>query len=183
MNTSDFPYEEANVFDENGKFARKGYCALWVFGIRQKQIQWLIDALSVEEGWSVMILSHNFILPYQDQQESDFVRNGNYVWEILKAYRNGEKGSIQGGEGNFEINVEYDFTQNKSNDLLPMIFGHCHKDVVLTMDGITAISSTNLLTASNEVGGGWDYFIIDKKDRTLKVFRYGEPSGGRYIKF
>ena len=35
--------------------------------------------------------------------------------------------------------IEYDFTNNKSNDVLTYIFGHKHKDLCIVQDNITAI--------------------------------------------
>lgn len=176
VNTSDFPYDEKGVFDTDGKYPKNRYCPLWVFGIRQKQIEWLVNALTIKErGWSVMIMTHNFFLPYEGEIESDFVKNGDCVWQILKDFRDGKKGYFKGGEKYHQIDISYDFTQNKSFDLLPIMFGHCHKDLVLKVDGITAISVKDLLNASNDIedDGGWDYFIVDKTARVINSFRYG----------
>ncbi len=184
VNTSDFPYDEPSVYDGEGKFAHKGYCALWVFGIREKQMKWLIDALSfVEEGWAVMLTAHNFLLPYEGLQESDVVKNGDLVWELIQAFKEGKKGRLCSKIENFETEADYDFTNNKSNEVLPMIFGHCHKDIVLKRDGITAISSMNLLNAAENADGGWEYFIVDRQEKKVKAFRFGETTKNREIEY
>ncbi len=184
LNTSDFPYDEPSVYDEEGRFARKGYCALWVFGIREKQMRWLIDALSfAEEGWAVMLVAHNFLLPYEGLQESDVVQNGDLAWEVIQAFKEGRKGNISSKITNFELEADYDFTNNKSSEVLPMIFGHCHKDVVLKRDGIVAISSKNLLNATENAEGGWEYYIVDRTEKKIKAFRFGGESEKKEIEY
>lgn len=54
------------------------------------------------------------------------------------------------------------------------MFGHIHKDTEFVKDGITAISTANILNANSEwddedsrILGGWDFITIDKKSRVL----------------
>lgn len=195
LNTNDIE----NITDENGKIIRE-YCGHWCMGLREKQLKWLANALKFdEEGWSVMLMSH--ALPINDGVNSDDVKNGELAWKILLAYKNGEKGRVSGTEKYYEADVEYDFTQNKSNDVLPYLYGHVHRDMVITRDGITAIASDCILDASNPEGrdgedanhvfdnlninicGGWDCITIDKTQRTLKKRRFGVPNANLDISF
>lgn len=180
INTNDIE----NVTDENGNIMRE-YCGQWLMGVREKQLKWLSKALQFDEpGWSVMLMSH--ALPVDDGVNQDAVHNGNLVWEMLLAYKNGTKGTAVSSEKYFEANVDYDFTANKSNDVLPYLYGHIHKDMVVVRDGITAVASDTVNKSHNEDGngdndfdkpyikpyGGWDCIVIDKEKRTLKKRRF-----------
>jgi len=191
LNTSDFPYENEELYDENKKFKHDHYCAQWILGMREQQIKWLKNALTFEEeGWSVMLMSHEVLFRYREG--IDYVRNGELVWEMLKAFKNKAKGKISSNEPNFEFELEYDFTQNKSDDVLPYIFGHCHLDQVIEKDGIFAVSAKNLIKAAmnenveddcGDLDGGWDCVILDKKTRTFKSFRFGASDADREFKY
>lgn len=180
LNTSDFE----SIADENGKIIRE-YCCQWRFTLREKQLKWLANALKFDEpGWSVMIMSHAFLL---DDGANEFpVINGDIAWEIIKAYKNGAKGKVVSNEKYAEVEVEYDFTDNKSNDILPYLYGHVHRDMVKKYDGITAIASESFINSISADGqtcydfdddsvklvGGWDCIVIDKEKRTFKKRRF-----------
>ena len=61
-------------------------------------------------------------------------------------------------------------------------------DTEFVKDGITAISTMNLLNSDNKwddensiISGGWDFITIDKKTRTFKSKRYGKSGIEREI--
>ena len=192
LNTNDFD----NITDENGKILQE-YCSQWCMGVREKQLNWLVNSLKFDEpGWSVMVMSH--ALPIDDGVNEDRVINGELIWKILLAYMNGDKGNVSSNEKYFETYVDYDFTDNQSNDMLPYLYGHIHRDMVIVRDGITAIASDCLLksatpdgnSANNvfdnpeaEICGGWDCIVIDKKQRTLKKRRFNVPGADINIKY
>ena len=182
INTSD----TVNVLDENGLLLKE-YCSQWHLGMQEKQLKWLADSLIFEtEGWSVVFMSHDFLCQISDTE--GIVSNGSLAWEIICAFKNGSKGVVKSNDKYYSANVNYDFTHNKSNDVLTYMFGHIHKDTEFVKDGITAISTINILNADKEwddedsrISGGWDFITIDKKSRIFKSKRYGVVGADREI--
>ncbi len=179
LNTNDIE----NIFDENGKLIKE-YCGQWCLGLREKQLKWLVKALNFnEEGWSVIFMSHDFLLSYGDF--AGRVKNGEQAWEIIKAYMENGKGRAENQEEHFALDVSFDFTNNKSSDVLTYICGHSHEDNVFKHDNVTVVTSQKILAidahGENDVWdnenvnivGGWDCILIDKNKRTLKRRRYG----------
>lgn len=176
LNTSDVP----NITDNKGKLLRE-YCGQWNSGVNEKQLMWLRDALIMDKpGWSVIFMSHDF--PVNKYGEEPF-RNDTLLWDIIKAYKNGEKGVAKSAEKYYEAEISYDFTNNKSNEIIAYFFGHIHKDIEFVQDGINAISTQNLLgtvekpwdSTYAETDGGWDCILVDRKRRTIKTIRHGAP--------
>lgn len=168
----------------------KEYCGHWRFGITENQLKWLTKALTFrEEGWSVLIMSHEFLIPYNETE--GIVHNGEAAWDMLKAYKNNGKGEINSEDINFKAMLTYDFTKNRSNDILLYMFGHVHRDMHFVHDGITAVSSKNILGNTQKewdntdvkADGGWDCVLIDKKARMFNSRRFGVPEENRDIKF
>lgn len=184
LNTSDIPY----VLNEEGMLVKE-YCGHWNPGIREKQLIWLSNALKLDEpGWAVMFMSHDFPVKKDSNEE---VRNGSLAWKIILAYKNGEKGSVKSEEEHFETEVSFDFTKNKSNEVLPYLFGHIHKDIEFVEDGIVAVSTKNLIGTldrewdcpEEKPDGGWDCIFVDRKNRVMKTIRYGATQEKRNIAF
>ena len=182
INTND----TAIIDGETGKLEKEN-CGQWNLGIREKQLKWLIKALEFdEEGWSVVFMSHAFLL---DDSPGETLKNGGLAWEVIKAYKNGTKGSLESNEENYEVKIDFDFTNNQSNDVLVYMYGHLHKDLHFVEDGITAVGTKNLLGQVNkkwddleeQIDGGWDCVFIDKKRRTLRTKRYGVDGADRQI--
>lgn len=183
LNTSD----TTRVLDKNGLLVRE-YCNHWRLGMREKQLKWLTKALTFEEeGWSVIFMAHDFLQPFGDF--AGRVSNGNQAWEIILAFKNKLKGCAKNDEKYYEAEVDYDFTRNKSNDVLTYIFGHIHDDLCIVQDNITAISSKNVLNCdtewdskTSEIYGGWDFIMVDKQTRTFKSKRFGIENADRNFK-
>ena len=182
LNTSD----TRNVLDEEG-ILLKEYCSQWHLGMREKQLNWLTKALTFEdEGWSVVFMSHDFLCPFGDF--AGRVSNGDIAWQIIQGFKNKTKGSLKSDLDYYNANVEFDFTDNKSDDVLCYVFGHIHDDIDFVQDGITAIASKNILNGDSEWGqtytqitGGWNFAVIDKNTRTFKSKRYDVPEADRNI--
>lgn len=182
LNTSD----TVAVLDNDGCLIRE-YCNQWRMGLSEKQLHWLEKALTFEEkGWSVVFMSHAFLKDIYNRGE--VISNGDIAWNIIKAFKNKEKGMFENKEKYYEAKVEFDFTNNNSNDVLLYLFGHVHKDLCLEEDGITVVSTENIATnvmqwdePSVVITGGWDFAVIDKKTRTFKTKRFGNDSKGRII--
>lgn len=81
--------------------------------------------------------------------------------------------------------------------MLPYLYGHIHKDMVIERDGIKAVASDCLLSSVQEDGtrssnfdnqnvkirGGWDCILIDKKERILRKRRFGVPEADLDIQY
>ncbi len=183
LNTHDVPC----ITDKEGKLVKE-YCGLWYFGIRSKQLEWLSKVLKFDEpGWGVMFMSHT--LPVNNGNE--LMRNASLVWKIILAYKNREKGAVKSTEKYFEAEVSFDYTNNKSNDVLPYLYGHIHEDRYDIVDDITTIGTVNILgrpempwdSIETKIDGGWDCILIDRKNRILQSKRYGIESAYRKIYF
>lgn len=131
-------------------------------------------------------MSHNFLF---GNSEEEMVSNGGTAWEIIKAFKNKEKGKAVNDEKYYEAQVDYDFTENMSNDVLVYLFGHTHLDFDFEKDGVTAVSTANILSLAQKwdepeekIEGGWDFAVVDKKTRTLKTKRFGIEGKDREIK-
>lgn len=175
------------ILNKEGKIIKE-HCGLWNMGLQEKQLKWLTDALKFDEsGWAVMIMSHDFLLKQDISGER--LRNGSLAWEIIKAYRDRNKGVVRSDEKYYEAEVHYDFTGNKSNEILPYLYGHIHRDDATIVDGIVAIGTKNMLgkpemewdEADLEIEGGWDCILVDRKNRIWQSRRYGIKNAERKI--
>ena len=94
-------------------------------------------------------MSHNFLVETGLGREP--VKNGDLAWQIILGYMNHGKGTVKSEEKYFEAEVSYDFADNKSNDVLPYLYGHLHKDTQIEKDGIVAISSKRLKEMEKDI--------------------------------
>lgn len=191
LNSNDVP----TITNADGIIEKNGDCGQWCFGMREKQLKWLKKVLTfTESGWSVLFISH--IPPISDpshpqlKEKGGIFHNENAAWELIRAFKNNEKGHIISIDKNYEADFDYDFTQNASNDVLPYLFGHYHNDIVYEKDGITFVSSKNILSTcggsdeyTEHFDTGWDCILIDKKARTFKSKRFGIPEKDREFNF
>ena len=180
LNTND----TERVLDESG-FLKKKYCSQWRLGMREMQLKWLVKTLKFDEpGWSVIFMAHDFLKPYGEFGGK--VSNGEQAWKIILGFMNKAKGCVKNDEEYYEANVEYNFINNKSNDVLTYLFGHIHDDLCIEQNNVKAISSKNILNCKgdwnnekSEISGGWDFVSIDKKARTFKSLRFGVDNANR----
>lgn len=183
LNTNDTPY----IFDNNGKFVDKAIVGQWCHNFSSRQLEWLKEALTFEEeGWSVLPLSH-VGAPIDHN-----VHNRHIVTALLYAFKNKTKGRVTNDEKYFEADISFDFTNNKSSDLLPYLCGHNHIDSTTYVDGITVVSTRNMLGQDKNITwdnpqentfGSWDCMIIDKKSHKLITKRYTQPEFDREIDY
>ena len=184
LDSSDLPV----VTDENGLLPKQ-WCGHWTFGFRQAQLRWLAEMLRLPEpGWGVMLLSH--CCPLTENEEP--VLNGDLVKQLLRAFQNGEKGTLTGDLPHMEAEAPYDFTQNQSRELLPWFYGHVHRDDVQVRDGVTLVSTRNLLgkvpapdswdrgeDSTALFNGSWDCILLDRKRRHVTIRRFDRPAENR----
>lgn len=197
----DYPLQKIRVINinsndvvnevNNGVVDNHDYCSQWCLGVREKQLKWLKKALTFEEeGWSVLFMSHDAPVDYPAGDGSPF-HNKELLWQMIVDFKNNGKGILKKDEKYFEADLEYDFTNNKSNDVLPYIFGHCHEDILVEKDGIKLVASKNIIHSTSPnfdnlettIDGGWDCILVDKVKRTFKARRFGMPEQDREFEF
>ncbi len=181
LRTSDNPL----VLEEDGKHLVQQYCSQWAFGFQEKQLQWLAKALQLPaDDWSVVFFSHT--CPYVEETK---MHNRDLFADLVRAFRNGDKGVLVSEDPMYPATVSYDFTDRKG-DVLVYLYGHYHHDVTKVVDGITTVCTKSLLgfdhgqehlfvevpgvgTVGKDIYNSWDCMLIDKAARKLKAKRYG----------
>jgi len=189
LNTSDNPL----VLEEDGKHLVQKYCSQWAFGFQEAQLQWLARALQLpEDDWSVLFFSHTAPLIETDMYNRDLFA------ALLRAFKNGECGELKSEDPMYPATVSYDFTVNRSHDVLAHLYGHYHRDTVTVADGVTCVCTKSLLgfdhgqeayfvdvpgvgTVGKDIYNSWDCMLIDKTARRLTAKRYGLRALDRVI--
>lgn len=155
-------------------------------GISNAQLNFIGSALQfAEPDWSVFIIGHHCLRRTSTMGTTNsginLTNNGNVLWEILKAFKNKTSyASSDYTKGFYSYSVNFNYTNNASNDIIACISGHTHSDKTDTVDGIRLISvdsgSTNRgdgRIPSTETETSIDIFTIDKTARKIYVTRYG----------
>ncbi len=149
MDTNDLPETEVN---SNGQLIfASGYQA----GIRQEQLDWLIDTLKMPNPKSVVILSHHS-LSAGASEDANTVYNANAVRGILEAYDISGTFTLEqnpyGGEY-FKISVNCDFTgakEYKGANVIGCFAGHTHADAMYTINNIHYVVSDSSVPDTSE---------------------------------
>ena len=171
VNTADLPY---NITE-----GQLDYGAQHVPSIRQEQSEFIQKSLVfTESGWSVIFFSHHGLVSC-DVTGSNQENYCPDIWEIIKAYKN--KTSYTGTVTNRVIpyNVNVDYTNNESNDVIACVCGHVHDDLSDVVDGILVVSTTaacpdmveHQRNTADETS--YDIYTINKQERKLYASRYG----------
>lgn len=190
LDTNDLPEEVTN---SDGKLIfASGYQA----GVRQSQLEWLINALSVSSEKSVIVLSHHSLSAGTDE-DTNTVYNANAVRGILEAFKNGTSYTISQnpyGGTYFEINVSCDFSEFGTHDVIGCFAGHTHKDSLYEINGINYIVSDSSVPdtsvnknarQSNATSDVIETVIVDFSTKTVNIIRfgYGFPSLNRTFNY
>lgn len=149
LDTNDLPETEVN---SNGQLIfASGYQA----GIRQEQLDWLIDTLKMPNPKPVVILSHHS-LSAGASEDANTVYNANAVRGILEAYDISGTFTLEqnpyGGEY-FKISVNCDFTgakEYKGANVIGCFAGHTHADAMYTINNIHYVVSDSSVPDTSE---------------------------------
>ena len=171
VNTGDLPY--------NISGGTLDYGAQHIAAIRQRQSEFIQNALMFdEEGWSVVFFSHHPLVAC-DVSGSNRENYCPDIWEIIKAYKNKTtySGTITNEVSSYNVNVDY--TNNRSNDIIACICGHVHDDRDDVVDDILVVSTTtacpgmidHIQNTADETS--YDIFTINKEEKKLYATRYG----------
>lgn len=181
LDCNDIPYEQL----EDGSYKYNG---INIYAFSSRQLNWFAkQALDLRDkpGWRVLVASHVEIVEDGVFGTDHPVRNGEALWGILRAFRDGGRYASRGGEGgDFAYQVEADFTAQGPRTVIGCLFGHVHHDNVVRKDGIPMISTLNAWThkefdVSPERREGtaseaaFDMMTVDFEQSRLNAFRFG----------
>lgn len=162
LNTVDLPtMVESNVFK---------YKVQWDTGISQKQLDFVVGALSfTEPGWGVVIISHHPITSISGYDINNVSslnphNGGDLLYGVIKAFK--ERGVYQKETtGDFAKNVDVDFTANASNEVICLLNGHIHCDRNAIKDEMLFVTTTSS-TLGNHSDLNTDGSLYKPQERT-----------------
>ena len=164
LDSSDAP----ETYDENGKLK---YPKQHIFTFSQKQIDWLINEALVfeEEGWDIVVVVH-------DPKEP----SAGALPEILSAYKKGEKINKSFESQGLCVSVNADFSKSPRGDVVAVLSGHQHADILDIDDcGIPYIyTNCAMMYLPERVDGEsseilFDVVTINRKTRKIHITRVG----------
>lgn len=149
LDTNDLPETEVN---SSGQLI---FASSYQAGIRQEQLDWLIDTLKMPNPKPVIILSHHS-LSAGASKDTNTVYNANAVRGILEAYNTSGTFTLEqnpyGGEY-FKISVNCDFTgakEYKGANVIGCFAGHTHADAMYTINNIHYVVSDSSVSDTSE---------------------------------
>lgn len=180
LDAQDIPY----IYDEKGKLK---YTGMSHYAMSEKQLDWFMNrALRVEdEEYGILVTIHIIDLlaltgvkihrPYLVVLNS-----------ILACYKKGMECRVEIKHEDFGANVYADFSKGKRGDLIGVLVGHYHRDmVVYGNDGFPYIFTGNSVMYNDgkpdkplRVDGDksellFDVMTIDRKERKIYITRVG----------
>lgn len=132
----------------------------------EKQIKWL-SSVALKTDYDVAVFSHHGLLTnneidYQDRS----VKNADIVREIIKKFKNKERGVINKSDGDFSVYLEYDFTSTKGS-FIAEFFGHYHFECKYKdSDNIWHIGIDDMLNDGSNYTLTHDYLLDNSRDKT-----------------
>lgn len=191
LNTSDIPY----ILDEKGQ---KKYDVKITLGIREDQVQELIEILQQSSGKQIVLMSH--ANPINRKGGNALKYNGRSLHELLVAFNQKEKGRMHSSKDvppEFRLSNDFDFTKVQDAKIIAYFCGHRHVEDQYRINGIQYIlfncsalmGPSHQLTTKynknlnrkmdhqNEFAG---YIVnVDLSRRRIKVFGYGAATRRR----
>lgn len=165
-------------------------------GYTQQQIEFLADALNVEEGWCIVIASHvpptgKMPTDYSAIRCTDLVRGVVSAYALRGTYEGSYAHNTESGEDTWaDASVSVDFTQAKG-EIAGWFCGHAHRDDIIQGDLpfpiVTITSAGNFSYDSTEpkrtLGSATetavDFVTINRKTHTLIITRLGAGDNRR----
>lgn len=111
--------------------------------IRTDQMEWLLQELSADDGYDVVLLMHQLWTDTyihrdgtaQNWQDAPVVLNN--MWTVLKDRKNKRSGTITDSSG---VTHNYDFTDCKTK-LLCSMHGHAHEELYLSEESMVSYAA------------------------------------------
>ena len=160
-------------------------------GFSQEQIRFVADHLLFDEsGWQVIFFSHHPLKTFVngDAEASGYscsgvtaTHGGQAMLDLITAFKNREQGTVKNVTADFEVSVDYDFTQNKSSTVIASICGHTHVYCHKQEDGIHYIATRAVLghPTYNYISTSC-YIVINRKYRKLHLIANGDGDDYTY---
>lgn len=163
-------------------------------GFRQEQLQFVADHLQIsEKGWQVIFFCHHPMLAFtKDEAEPSNnskptgavsgkggvvlpAHGSQAMLDIIQGFVKSTKGTVTNTTQDFEASVTFDYTNNGSNTVIACIYGHTHVKYHKIVDGTNHIAARAVYghPTFDFVSTG-NYFIVDRKNRTLKLIANGD---------
>lgn len=173
-----------------------GYEVQHIKGISNEQLNFVANALYFSEpDWAVVFLSHHALQDNEvmnpSHSEDHYLtpeHGGTPLMGVINAFINKTEYSYTSSVTDWEYDVDVDYTNNASGEVIAMFSGHTHADAMTTVDGYVMLATTS---AGISVGGydsegnqiskkqytvtetSWDIITIDRKNKKVYADRYG----------
>ncbi|MBQ6520901.1 MAG: metallophosphoesterase [Anaerolineaceae bacterium] len=128
---------------DNDPEAFYSYLQNGIFGYDRDQVNWLCDeALRVEAGWSVIILTHQAPVSTSEGNPGNGTGGVNVVAmrNLLESFRAGTSVNISStsasADGRFQWTVTTPFAQQGPRTLIGVLSGHTHIDTIVKVGNI-----------------------------------------------
>lgn len=146
-------------------------------------MNWLIDVLSVNDGYDIIFMTHE---PFQGATYTAYdlsnapavtesgtatFSQSECVWNLLKARKNKRSGTITDDDG---VSHSYDFTKC-TNNLIVSLHGHTHALRYVKEDNIASIAFSRFYLVN--------LVIIDRANSVLKLFMTSYTGNYNEIEF
>lgn len=168
-------------------------------GYTQQQIDFLVNALDVEEGWCIVLASHipptgKMSMDYSQIRCTDLMRGVVSAYALRETYEGSYQHNTANGEDTWaDAAVSVDFSGAKG-EIAGWFCGHAHCDAVIENDLpfpiVTITCAGNFSYDPSEPEREWgswletaiDFVTINKRERTLNIVRLG-TGGDRSISY
>ena len=191
LNTSDIPY----ILNEKGQ---KKYDVKLTLGVREDQVQELIEILQRSSGKQVILLSH--ANPINRKGGNALKYNGRSLHELLVAFNQKEKGRMHSSKdvpAEFRLSNDFDFTEVKDARIIAYFCGHRHVEDQYRINGIQYVlfNCSALMGPNHQLTNKYNKNLNRKMDhqnefagyvvnvdlfrRRIKVFGYGAATRRR----
>ena len=141
--------------------------------VRTEQMTWLLDEMSAEDGYDLIVLMHQVFAGTYLTREGNTkeVKNVPVVladlWQLMKDRKNKRSGTIIDGEG---VSHTYDFS-GMETELLCSLHGHMHEELMMTDEGLTAYAADWLANDYNCTIG-----LIDRSGNQMYIWKFDQSS-------
>lgn len=175
---------DIDVLDDDGRIK---YPRMHTSAISQEQLLFISEELKrcKINGRHVLIGTH---APLKGVfSESGTKINHNLLLSLLKSFKNNEKGTLNGDTTDYEVELDYDFSEGDDGILIGCVYGHEHRDAYINKDGINHLIVVCNMSVNNEQTNPnhveWfntDYedpfkvLSVNEKERTLESIKFGE---------
>ena len=159
------------------------YNQQWDFGYTAGQLNWLCHEALKDAPENVFFIQHvPFDYDRHPGEEGAVTRNAEIVDAIIRAFADGDKLHITGGEEDFEYDIQIDFG-GKKHHIPARIGGHCHSDTISTdKAGFLSVTTTLAGRKASGLGIGDDGVLYERvpysaSETSMDIFTYSPKDG------